>query len=200
MASITSSADLYPIASGEWYRLETTDPITLTFQPSDADDLFYIYNDTDLDLTNVTFVLNDASTEKIYIITDGSITTSLTPMYGNFICDSFNVRDDLNLLYGTICGTVNEYTSKHSHHTVVSDIIPITKQKKLFDVSTYVVYLSTVYIPTYTEPVVSDPYIPETTDVPVDDTFYSGEDVVVTNEIVLNERFGTEPLYVMVVT
>jgi hypothetical protein len=198
MTPITSSSDITPITE-QWYRLETTDPVTLTFRPTTASDLFYIYNEADLDLTNVTFVLNGATIENIYIISD-AITASMYPMYGNFICAEFYVRHDLNVLYGTISGAWVDDTHPKRSPTLVADVLMTQpKQKNILDISSYIVYVSTVYIPTYTEPTVSDPYIPDTSDVPVYDSFYTEGDVEST-EVVLNEEFGTVPLYMIIVT
>jgi hypothetical protein len=192
MTLITASSDIEPISSGQWYRLDTTDPVTLTFQPTHESDLFYIYNE-DLDLTGVTFVLNEATIENIYIISDADIRASLTPMYGNFICAGFHVSHALNLMYGTIsCGCVYDDTSpQDAPHTVVT----LTSERLLSTAKT--VYLSTVHIPPYTEPPVVDPYFPETTDIPVYEDFYVG-DAEATSGIVLNKD-GTGELFVIVV-
>jgi hypothetical protein len=203
METIAASTNLQPIAKGVWYRIETMcscTNMTLTFQPTNAADLFYIYNNCDLDLTNVTFVLNGASPENIYIISDSNITTSLNPMYGNFICKCFYARDAPNSLFGTICASARNYSRpKRPIPQVVTDALPATRQPNLFDATSYVVYVSSVHMPTYTPPVVTDPYIPVTTNIPVYNSFYSGEDVEVP-QVVLNKDFGTEPLYMFVVT
>jgi hypothetical protein len=206
MTSITSSSDIEPISSGQWYRLDTTDPVTLTFQPTHESDLFYIYNEGAIDFTDVTFVLNEATIDNIYIISDADITASLTPMYGNFICAGFHVRHALNVMYGTItCGCVYDDTSpQHAPHTVVGDILTIyrslSKQSNQTSIlAAKTVYLSTLHIPPYTAPPVLDPYIPETTDIPVYEDFYVDEDSDLTSGIVLNKD-GTGELFVIVVT
>lgn len=205
MTSITSSSDIKPITSGQWYRLDTTDPVTLTFQPTNESDLFYIYNEGDLDLTDVTFVLNEATIDNIYIISDADITESSNPMYGNFICAGFHVRHGLNVMYGSIsCECVYDDTSpQHAPHTVVGDILnsnkSVSNQNGLMSMVEKTVYLSTLHIPPYTAPPVLDPYIPETTDIPVYDGFYFDEDSDLTSGIVLNKD-GTGELFVIVVT
>lgn len=207
MTPITSSADIQPISSGQWYRIETTDAVTVTFQPINESDLFYIYNEGDLNLTDVTFVLNEATIDNIYIISDADITESSNPMYGNFICAGFHVRHGMNVLYGSIsCEWVYDDTSpQYAPYTIVADILTSyrslskqSNQKSILSMAAKTVYLSSVHIPPYTAPPVLDPYIPETTDIPVYDGFYADEEPELTSGIVLNKG-GTGELFVIVV-
>ena len=103
MNIITVDYDIEPISSNQWYLIgDITSPITLTFMPTSLDDAFYIYNDTDLDLSLITFEQNGATAQNIYIICDGNITLSTQTMYGNFICGgSFYINPTPVTLYGT---------------------------------------------------------------------------------------------------
>jgi hypothetical protein len=87
------------ISPGVCYTIAPISAITITIPLTSADNLFFIYSVSDLDLTAVTFIMNGDTTANIYIISDGNIIAAPL-MYGNIICNNLVVTSETTL-YGT---------------------------------------------------------------------------------------------------
>jgi hypothetical protein len=93
--SITSDITLSP---GVCYTL-LTPSVTITIPLTSADNLFFIYSISAIDLSAVTFIMNGNTAANVYIISDGDVTAAPL-MFGNIICPNLIVPSETTL-YGS---------------------------------------------------------------------------------------------------
>jgi hypothetical protein len=119
---VTTTTDIYPISTNNWYTLGWSGAVlNLNFQTVTGDDVYYFVNidPSGLSLENMNFVLNGASPYNIYMYSDNNIT--LTKFnYGNFITekrvfvapyDDAKVTGTVSAIVSSSASLVNNYGS-----------------------------------------------------------------------------------------
>jgi hypothetical protein len=98
------------ISPGVCYIIGPTSSITITIPMTNANKFFYIYSESNLDLSAVTFMMIGDSAANVYIISGGDVTAAPL-MYGNIICNNLILTSETTL-YGTAScqGTIGSDT------------------------------------------------------------------------------------------
>jgi len=115
--STTGTYTILPISHNKWYRLTATFTATFNFTPDGPDDVFYIFNDgvnssSNMHFDYITFNLNGASQDNIYIISvNGLFLSTVSDMYGNYISREFStiITTPGYTLFGSV--SVLDYSS-----------------------------------------------------------------------------------------